>query len=84
MRLDSMGSMSNMGTGKYGIGRIRAPRARNCFARNDRLLRGVFQWKKHQYHIYIYPREVSAHPGRDRPDPARVENRLITMYYNGV
>jgi len=43
MRLDSMGSMSNMGTGNYVIGRIRAPRARNRFARNDRLLRGVFQ-----------------------------------------
>jgi len=41
MRLDSMGSMSNMGTGNYVIGRIRAPR--NRFARNDRLLRGVFQ-----------------------------------------
>ena len=53
MRLGSMGSMSNMGTGQHGIGRIRAPRARNCFARNDRLLRGVFQLKSTNI-IYTY------------------------------
>ena len=48
-----MDSMRSMNTGQYGIGRIRAPRARNCFARNGRLLRGVFQWKSTNI-IYTY------------------------------
>ena len=30
IRLGSMGSMSSIGTGQHGIGRVRAPRARNC------------------------------------------------------
>ena len=46
-RLGSMGSMSSIGTGQHGIGRVRAPRARNCVACNDCKASSS---GKHQYH----------------------------------
>ena len=49
----------------------RAPPARKCFARNDRLLRGVFHWNatkenNQQCHTASPDIYLSAHPGRDR------------------